>query len=116
MRATLKSIGMDAVCLKDGREALCTVDQIRPDAIILDLMMPGFNGFQVLDALQQLPTWRHVPVFIWTSLLLTDADHATLVRSARAILISGGGAMDDVLEMVRRSHRPLALLGDGEAQ
>ena len=102
MRATLLSIGIDAVCVQDGRDALRDIDQIRPDAIILDLMMPVFDGFQVLDALQRLPAWRQVPVYIWTSLLLTDEECALLARSARAILAKGGGGVADLLEGLRR--------------
>ena len=102
MQATLRSIGIDAVCFQDGRVALQEIDRHRLDAIVLDLTMPGFDGFQVLDALQRLPAWREVPVFIWTSMLLTDEEYATPARSARAILIKGGGAMETVLESVRR--------------
>ena len=115
MRATLKGMGIDAVCFQDGREALAQIDQHRPDAIVLDLMMPGFDGFQVLDALQQLPAWREVPVFIWTSMLLTDEEYASLARSARAILIKGGGAMETMLERVRRWRRP-AVAGPEKAK
>ena len=107
MRATLKSIGMDSVCFRDGRNAIQDIDRLRPDAIVLDLMMPEFDGFQVLDALQRLPAWREVPVFIWTSMLLTDDEYATLARSARAILTKGGGAMEAVLESVRRWRQPV---------
>jgi CheY-like chemotaxis protein len=107
MRATLKSLGIDAVCFQDGRIAMREIDHHRPDAIVLDLMMPEFDGFQVLDALQRLPAWRDVPVFIWTSMLLTDEEYATLARSARAILIKGGGAMEAVLESVRRWRQPV---------
>jgi DNA-binding response OmpR family regulator len=106
MRATLKSIGIDAVCFNDGRVAIDEIDRHRPDVIILDLMMPEFDGFQVLDALQRLPAWRDVPVFIWTSMLLTDEEYASLARSARAILIKGGGSMEDMLECVRRWRLP----------
>ncbi|HWI10226.1 MAG TPA: PAS domain S-box protein [Burkholderiaceae bacterium] len=112
MRATLKSIGIDAVCFQDGRVALQEIDRHRPDAIVLDLMMPEFDGFQVLDALHRLPAWREVPVFIWTSMMLTDDEYATLARSARAILIKGGGAMESVLESVRRWRHP-AVAGVG---
>lgn len=106
MRATLASIGIDAVCHQDGRIALQEIERQPPDAIVLDLMMPGFDGFQVLDALQRLPALRDVPVFVWTSLLLTDEEYATLARSARAILIKGGGAMEAVLESVRHWRQP----------
>jgi len=108
MHATLTGLGINAVCFQDGRIALQEIDHHRPDAIVLDLMMPVFDGFQVLDALQRLPAWRDVPVFIWTSLLLTDEEYATLARSARAILVKGGGTMEAVLESVRRWRQPMA--------
>lgn len=107
MQATLRSLDIDAVCFQDGRVALQAIDRHQPDAIVLDLMMPGFDGFQVLDALQRLPAWRAVPVFIWTSMLLTDEEYAMLARSARAILIKGGGAMETVLESVPHWRQPV---------
>jgi CheY-like chemotaxis protein len=57
-------------------------------------MMPGHDGFAVLDALRQLPAWCHTPVFICTSLELSDAEYACLTRSARVIHAQGGGRLD----------------------
>ena len=114
MRATLKAMGIDAVCMLDGRAALLELDRHRPDAIILDLAMPEFDGFAVLDALQQLPAWRDTPVYVWTSMLLSDADYSSLGRSARAILSKRGGSLDATLDALR-SWRPSAAtapLGD----
>ena len=105
MRSTLMHIGIEAVCLLDGRAALRDIEQHRPDAIILDLMMPEFDGFEVLDGLRQLPAWRDTPVFIWTSMLLTDEEYASLTRSAQAILSKGGGALHVMLDALR-SWRP----------
>jgi CheY-like chemotaxis protein len=98
MRTVLQSIGLTTVGHVDGRQALLEIDAVAPCAIVLDLMMPGFDGYAVLDALRALPRWRDTPVFIWTSLLLTDEEHAELARSARAILNKGGGALTVVLE------------------
>jgi response regulator RpfG family c-di-GMP phosphodiesterase len=41
MRATLRSIGIDAVRFQDGRIAMQEIDRHRPDAFLLDLMMPA---------------------------------------------------------------------------
>ncbi|CAN5892427.1 hypothetical protein BH11PSE8_BH11PSE8_28610 [soil metagenome] len=101
MRAMLLSIGIEAVCLLDGRAALVELERHRPDAIILDLVMPDFDGFAVLDALQHLPACRNTPVYVWTSMILSDADYATLGGSVRAILGKGGGLLDDTLDSLR---------------
>ena len=105
MRATLDGLGAEASCVLDGRDALRDLDLHRPDAIILDLMMPGFDGFAVLDALRRMPAWRDTPVFIWTSMILSEAEYASLSRSARAILSKGGGEIASLLEDLRR-RRP----------
>jgi len=106
MRAALAGMGLAAVCMPDGHAALREIDAQRPDAIVLDLMMPGFDGFEVLDALRRLPQHAHVPVFIWTSMILTEEEYASLSRSARAILGKGGGGMSLVLESLRHWNPP----------
>lgn len=112
MRTTLASIGIETVCFQDGRKALREIDQRGPQAIILDLMMPGFDGFAVLDALQRMPHWRDIPVFIWTSMILTDEEYATLAGSARAILSKGGGDLAVMLERLQR-WRPMTEIQQG---
>ena len=102
MSATLAGMGITPLLAGGGLEALRDLHIHHPDAIILDLMMPGFDGFATLDALRQLPAWFNTPVFIWTSMLLTDHEVALLTQSARAILHKGGGALDPLLDALRR--------------
>jgi PAS domain S-box-containing protein len=106
MRATLVGLGIVPVCMSSGREALVELGRRRPDAIILDLLMPEFDGFAVLDALNSDAFRSDVPVFIWTSMLLSDADYARLARSAQAIIAKGGGTFSTVLEKLRRRYPP----------
>ena len=51
----------------DGEEALDRVHEVRPDAILLDLMMPKMNGRQFLQALRAEPVYADVPVLIMTA-------------------------------------------------
>ncbi len=48
----------------DGREALASIDRLRPDAIILDLMMPVMNGWDFLAACRTKPSCRDVPIIV----------------------------------------------------
>ena len=102
MQATLQHLGLESICMDDARQAMQTLDQHQPDAIILDLMMPEFDGFATLDALRRMPRWRHTPVFIWTSMILSDEEFALLAKSAQAILNKGGGTLQALLDDLRR--------------
>ena len=103
MHATLAGLGISALCVADARQALRDIDQLKPDALVLDLMMPGFDGFAVLHALQGLPAWRGLPVYIWTSLLLSDEELRLLRRSAQAILHKGGGSVQPPMDRLRQA-------------
>ena len=102
MGSTLEERGMRSVSYVDGRDALRDIAVDAPCAIILDLLMPDFSGFEVLDQLRHSPQWGSVPVFVWTSMTLTDSDYDLLALSAAAILQKGGGNMEQLLERLRR--------------
>ncbi len=65
----------------DGETALERVHAARPDAILLDLMMPGMNGRQFLQALRDEPAYAHVPVMIMTAVHGLEVNLATLGAS-----------------------------------
>jgi CheY-like chemotaxis protein len=109
MSATLAGLGITSHGVDRAATAWGLLDQVRPDAIVLDLMMPGMDGFEALDLLRRLPAWQATPVFIWTSLLLTDDELARLGRSADAILQKGGGSLQALIDSVRQ--RALAWMG-----
>lgn len=65
----------------DGETALDRVHSARPDAILLDLMMPGMNGRQFLQALRDEPRYASVPVLIMTAVHGLEVNLATLGAS-----------------------------------
>lgn len=113
--ATLQAAGLACEGLPDGRLALQRLLLRRPDAIILDLMMPGCDGFQVLDALARDVAWRDIPVLIWTSMQLTEAEHALLMQSAQAVVRKGGGTPGWLLERLSRWQPPAVVPLQGPA-
>jgi len=74
----------------------------RPQLIILDLMMPGRTGFDVLDELKADPTTREIPVVIHTSKAITSADDTRLAGRHLAILSKSGKNRKQALETIRR--------------
>jgi CheY-like chemotaxis protein len=65
----------------DGETALERVHAARPDAILLDLMMPGMNGRQFLQVLREEPAYASVPVMIMTAVHGLEVNLATMGAS-----------------------------------
>lgn len=59
---TLRNEGYEVVACSSGAEALEKARQQTPDLALLDILMPGMDGFQVLDALKSDPSTARVPV------------------------------------------------------
>jgi two-component system alkaline phosphatase synthesis response regulator PhoP len=59
--------GFDTVRVKTGEDALKAIRQVRPDAVILDLMLPGVGGLDVCRIIKDDPETRHVPVLMLTA-------------------------------------------------
>ena len=61
-----------------GSEAITLTQQLRPDLILLDLMMADVSGFDVVAALQRNPDTAHIPVLVVTAKEITALDRAAL--------------------------------------
>lgn len=70
----------------NGLEALNSIAKQKPNLIILDLMMPIMDGFEVIDNLKKSSDWADIPVIINTAKELTDNDQIKLTGSVTKIL------------------------------
>jgi len=101
MVAMLHTLGIAVRTASSGTQALELIEQQPPDALILDLVMPGLNGFDLLHALRRQPRYKHLPVFVWTSMLLSADEMARLKASAQAVVNKAGGGLDALVEQLR---------------
>lgn len=65
---TLGAAGYRLMVAEDGEEALAQTEQTRPDLILLDVMMPGIDGFETCRRLKEREATREVPVLFMTAL------------------------------------------------
>jgi CheY-like chemotaxis protein len=63
----LEGAGYEMLAAKDGEEAMRLVAQEDPKLIIMDVMMPGADGFSVLRAIRETEAGRNIPVIIATA-------------------------------------------------
>ena len=90
MRDFLEESGYQMLVARDGGQALATIDKTIPDAIILDLMMPGVDGFEVLKTLREAEPTAHIPVLILTAKHITKDELKFLKRNNVHQLIQKG--------------------------
>jgi DNA-binding response OmpR family regulator len=67
MKDLLEREGYIIAEARDGVQALDQVDRVAPDAIILDLNLPGLDGYSVLSQLRSRPATRDIPVMVLTA-------------------------------------------------
>ncbi len=69
----LKAAGYEVVPARDGEEALLLVQESKPDLILLDVMMPKINGFEVCERIKANSATEYIPVIMVTA--LNDIEH-----------------------------------------
>ncbi|MDL2353653.1 MAG: response regulator [Pseudomonadota bacterium] len=69
-----------------GREAIALAQRLRPDLILLDLMMPEVNGFDVVEALQRNTETARIPILVVTAKQITADDCAALSSHGDAVI------------------------------
>ncbi|MEU0131185.1 MULTISPECIES: response regulator transcription factor [unclassified Streptomyces] len=73
LQAALAQQGLEAVCATTGKAAIELLEETRPDAVLLDLGLPDYDGFAVCTAIRAVSS---VPILVTTA----RADHASCVR------------------------------------
>ncbi len=98
MSRILRAHGVAEVQLApDGRAGLELVQRIHPDLVVLDLMMPNVDGFEVLNQLKADEKLRDVPVIVVTAKDLTADERARLSGQVQGLLQKGSFIDDAVL-------------------
>jgi signal transduction histidine kinase/AraC-like DNA-binding protein/DNA-binding response OmpR family regulator len=97
--------GYPICAVSDGAAALAAMEDQFPSLVLLDLMMPEMDGFDVLDRMRADPLTLTVPVIILTSKVLNLEDIKRIEQHTRVIVQSKGVLADD--EIVAVLHRSL---------
>ncbi len=101
LEVNLEMEGHEVVTAVDGQDALVKVGSTRPDLILLDVMMPNVNGWQVAEELKGNPTTRHIPI-VFLSARAMEAD----VRKGTALGVQAYVTKPfdpiDLMELVNR--------------
>lgn len=102
LKETLVTEGYRVLLARNGTEGIRTAIERDPDLIILDLMMPGISGFEVIQHLKDHPTACDIPVIIFTAKDLSRAEALFLGQDVERILVKGVSNRRDVLHQLHK--------------
>ncbi len=118
----VEEMGYKVIVAPNGKVALDSIEKVVPDAMILDLMMPEVDGFQVLETVRNVDKTAHVPVLILTAKHITKEELKFLKRNNIHQLIQKGdidrnnlqSAIDNMLvkqhDVVKDATKPVVLV------
>jgi PAS domain S-box-containing protein len=106
----LRSAGYETQSVQSGARALEVLSSKLVSAVLLDLLMPGMDGFEVIRHVRQEPALKELPIFVMTGKSLTAEESALLARDTQALLQKNGSWQQQLLVEVARvvQHRTLA--------
>jgi CheY-like chemotaxis protein/two-component sensor histidine kinase len=93
-----------------GREAIAMAERELPDLIVLDLIMPEVNGFEVVDALNENPATAHIPIVVVTASEITAADRERLNGFVSTVMGKAGFDGQRFMCEVRRAMASRAVV------
>jgi len=94
--AVLQAIGARPIWMSSGEEALRMIQRCRPDAMLLDLLMPGMDGFEVLGVIRDDPKLADLPVYVLTGKDLTEGELKFLSARTQLILRKTGNWREEL--------------------
>ena len=100
-RRLLEREGYTVIEADNGRAALARLRDATPGVILLDLMMPEMDGFDVVAAIQGNAAWRPIPIVVITAKDLSPEDHERLNGYVARVLQKGALSRETLLGEVR---------------
>src|SRR5438477_97148 len=106
----LKKDGHQVVLAGGGEDALARIRQSPPKLVLIDLMVGGVNGLQLLLVLKSDSATAHIPAIVWTATATDDITRQALAFGADAMLVKTRFSMGELRRLASR------LAGDGKVR
>lgn len=97
----LRRHGFEVLTAQDGEEGLAVARAERPALILLDLIMPKMQGFQVIEHLKQDPGTADIPVIVMSNLGQESDVQRAMEAGALAYVVKSNVALNDLADRVR---------------
>ncbi len=99
--ATLTRLGYHPICCDNRGDALGAIAKTPPAAIVLNLLMPALQGFQLLDEMRRMSPSDSIPIIAWNSRELPEAERQQLRIAAQNTALRSQSRTAEMLEELR---------------
>ena len=101
MNKKLLTMGYDVVAAADGESGLTMIKEAKPDVVLLDLILPGINGFEVLERAKKDPDTMNVPVIILSNLGQSEDIEKGLKLGAKDFLVKAHFTPQEIINKLK---------------
>jgi DNA-binding response OmpR family regulator len=100
--AKLEKSGYIVQISRDGEVALVDVKEFKPDIILLDLLMPGKDGFDFLAEVKNIPGAADIPVIVSSNLDQSDAINRAMALGAKDYIVKSAMSLDELTKKIEK--------------
>jgi CheY-like chemotaxis protein len=102
LEETLQSAGYDTQSVQSGTRALEVLSSKLVSAVLLDLLMPGMDGFQVIRHIRGQELLKELPIFVLTAKTLTPQEVSLLGHNTQALFQKSGPWQKQLVSEINR--------------
>lgn len=102
----LRREGFQTICAANGKEALAHLQQISPDLVLLDVMMPVMDGLRCLEELRSNPKWQTLPVIMMTALCDDESHERAEGLGVQDYIVKARISAGQMLDCVKKCLSP----------
>lgn len=101
-RVKLAKAGFEVHMASDGQEAISLLQNVTPDLILLDLIMPVKDGFATLQEIKANPAWKTIPVIVASNLGQKEDIEKSTQLGANDFVVKSDLSLDSVIEKINK--------------
>lgn len=102
LRNSLKDNGYEINFCDSGDKALANIIELPPDLIVLDLVLPNVDGYQVLDQLEQNQQMQAIPLIVFTNISKQEIKDSLLERGINEFLIKSEVTLEELNTAIKK--------------
>ena len=100
--AALEKEGFEVLTATDGETGIKSIEEANPNLVILDIILPKKNGYEIMEYVKLKPELAGIPIVILTNLEGSQDVERMLALGARAFLVKANYTIDEIVGAIKR--------------